>query len=110
MARGKRTTLPSVRGPAEIPPFGSERDEAAFWASHGLGDELLECMAPVERDILPPPRPRSRPIAVRFDEDVLRRLRVVAARKRKGYQTLLKEFVVERLSEEEQREGLVASR
>jgi hypothetical protein len=44
---------------------------------------------------------------VRFDEDVLKRLRALARKKGKGYQTLLKEFVVERLYEEEKREGLV---
>jgi hypothetical protein len=37
----------------------------------------------------------------------LRRLKTLAERRDKGYQTLLKEFVVERLYEEEKREGLV---
>ena len=35
------------------------------------------------------------------------RIKVLAARRHKGYQTLLKEFVIERLYEEEKREGLV---
>jgi len=38
----------------------------------------------------------------------LRRVKALAARRGKGYQTLLKEFVVERLYEEERREGLIA--
>jgi hypothetical protein len=50
---------------------------------------------------------RTTPIAVRFDEFTLKRLRVLAARRNTGYQTLLKEFVVERLYEEEKREGLI---
>jgi hypothetical protein len=50
---------------------------------------------------------RTTPIAVRFDEFTLKRLRVIAARRNTGYQTLLKEFVVERLYEEEKREGIV---
>lgn len=50
---------------------------------------------------------RTTPIAVRFDEFTLKRLRVLAARRNTGYQTLLKEFVVERLYEEEKREGIV---
>ncbi len=53
------------------------------------------------------PRPRTRPIPVRFDEDTVRRLKTLAGKRHKGYQTLLKEFVVERLYEEEKREGLV---
>ena len=44
----------------------------------------------------------------RLDSDILRRLKALAAKKRKGYQSLLKEFVVERLYEEEKREGLIA--
>lgn len=50
---------------------------------------------------------RTTPIAVRFDEFTLKRLRVLAARRNTGYQTLLKEFVVERLYEEEKREGVI---
>lgn len=53
------------------------------------------------------PRGRTTPIAVRFDEFTLKRLRQLADRRNTGYQTLLKEFVVERLYEEEKREGLI---
>lgn len=53
------------------------------------------------------PRGRTTPIAVRFDEFTLTRLRALAARRNTGYQTLLKEFVVERLYEEEKREGII---
>ena len=44
---------------------------------------------------------------MRFDDSTLQRLKALAARRHKGYQTLLKEFVMERLYEEEKREGLV---
>jgi hypothetical protein len=91
----------------EIPSFATEQDEAEYWRTHSLSDELLDQMAPVDTDVLPPPRLRTRPIAVRFDQDIVRRLKALASVKRKGYQTLLKEFVVERLYEEEKREGLV---
>lgn len=50
---------------------------------------------------------RTKPVAVRFDEFTLDRLRALAARRNTGYQTLLKEFVVERLYEEEKREGII---
>lgn len=50
---------------------------------------------------------RTKPVAVRFDEFTLERLRALAARRNTGYQTLLKEFVVERLYEEEKREGII---
>jgi hypothetical protein len=43
----------------------------------------------------------------RFDEDTLRRAKTLARIRHIGYQTLLKQFVLERLYEEEKREGLV---
>jgi hypothetical protein len=56
-----------------------------------------------------PPRARGRttPIAVRFDEFTIKRLKDLAARRNTGYQTLLKEFVVERLYEEEKRDRII---
>src|ERR1700735_3231536 len=46
-------------------------------------------------------RGRTTPIAVRFDEFTIKRLKGLAERRNTGYQTLLKEFVMERLYEEE---------
>jgi hypothetical protein len=99
----------------EVPAFADENEEAEFWATHDLGKRLLDQMQPVPLNgggVLPPARAplassRTRPISVRLDDDVLQRLKVLAARKNKGYQSLLKEFVVERLYEEEKREGIV---
>jgi hypothetical protein len=50
---------------------------------------------------------RTTPIAVRFDQFTLKRLKSLAALRNTGYQTLLKEFIVERLYEEEKREGII---
>jgi predicted DNA binding CopG/RHH family protein len=50
---------------------------------------------------------RTKPVAIRFDEFTLRRLKALAALHNTGYQTLLKEFVVERLYEEEKRAGII---
>ena len=47
--------------------------------------------------------PGTTPINVRLENDVLERLRHLAAARGLGYQTLLKRFVVERLYEEERR-------
>jgi predicted DNA binding CopG/RHH family protein len=52
---------------------------------------------------------RTTPIAIRFDQFTLMRLKSLAAARNTGYQTLLKEFVIERLYEEEKREGIVPS-
>jgi len=103
----KRERMKEISSLEEIPGFKSEEEEAEFWATHSLGNELLEKMGPVRENVLPPARPRTRPIAVRFDGDTLKRLKALAEKKHKGYQTLLKEFVTERLYEEEKREGIV---
>jgi hypothetical protein len=50
---------------------------------------------------------RTTPIAIRFDQFTLQRLKTLAALHNKGYQTLLKEFVSERLYEEEKRAGII---
>lgn len=50
---------------------------------------------------------RTTPVAIRFDQFTLKRLRALAALRNTGYQTLLKEFVIERLYEEEKRAGII---
>src|SRR5487761_2269443 len=88
----------------DIPTFATEADEQEFWATHVLDGELLEGFGPPPEGLIPT-RPRTTPVAIRFDADTLARLKAIAKKKHKGYQTLLKEFVAERLYEEEQREG-----
>lgn len=109
LARGTLRSRPMkiVRSWDEVPSFATEAEEAAFWNTHELGDELLERIGPERDPNLPPPQPRTKPIAIRFDESTIRRVRALAEHRGKGYQTLLKEFVMERLYEEEKREGLI---
>jgi hypothetical protein len=59
------------------------------------------------QDVIRPSR--TTPIAIRFDQFTLMRLKSLAASRNTGYQTLLKEFVVERLYEEEKRAGIIPS-
>lgn len=94
---------------ADIPDFQSEGEEHAYWSTHEFGEELLNAAQPLARDVPPPPRQRTKNVAVRFDETTLQRLRDLAARRRQGYQTLIKQFVTERLYEEEKRDGIVGS-
>jgi len=95
-----------VEDQRDIPAFRNETEEAAFWATHTFGDGLLAQMRPA-REVdprLPPPRASSSPITIRFESDVLHRLRTLAATRGIGYQTLLKRFVTERLYDEERRQ------
>jgi uncharacterized protein (DUF4415 family) len=100
--------MKEVQSPEEIPQFANEAEEAEFWATHALSEAFLAKMEPLPEEVLPPARPRTQPISLRLDSDVLERVRALAEMKHKGYQTLMKEFVVERLYEEEKREGILS--
>ncbi len=109
MPPAKRKGQKSDKGPSKAKRISTrngedpavERFEAELAAAH----EREERRSKIPKELLA--KGRTTPIAVRFDEFTLKRLRVLAARRNTGYQTLLKEFVVERLYEEEKREGIV---
>jgi hypothetical protein len=90
-----------MRRPGEVDPVkGLSMDPDVFLEQEARREKVLRMQDKV--------RPgRTTPIAVRFDQFTLNRLRALAALRNTGYQTLLKEFVVERLYEEEKREGII---
>jgi len=104
MERSDNVMTPVER--ADIPAFANEEEEHQYWSTHSFGPGLLAEMTPMEDDELPPVRPRTRPVPLRLGEDVVARAKTLAAQRHTGYQTLLKEFIVERLYEEEKRAGL----
>ena len=106
MAQAIEPKLIPVSREEDIPQSMTEAEEQQFWAIHSLAGKLLEGFGPPPPGLIPP-RPRTTPVAVRFDQDVIARLKTVAEKKHMGYQTLLKEFVAERLYEEEKREGIL---
>ena len=104
----KKPDLIPVERIEDIPAFANEDEEHRFWGSHRFGDALLSEMVPVPLegdDWLPPARARSKPVQIRFTADTIRRAKALAAERNTGYQTLIKEFVTERLYEEEKRAG-----
>lgn len=107
MVRQTRALIPVER--ADIPPFASEAEERAYWDTHSFGPGLLAEMQAVPEegdDWYPPARPRTTAVPIRFSADVITRTKALAAARNTGYQTLIKEFVIERLYEEEKRAGL----
>jgi hypothetical protein len=112
-----------VNSRAEIPEFASEEEFAQFWETHSIGPSLIEegrsdpevqALAARLRGGQPRQSPRQprQPKAghvttLRLDADVETRLKQVAALKQMPYQTLLKQFVSERLYEEEKRLGVL---
>ena len=106
--------LKTIKSSDEVPEFKIEREEHEFWGSHRLSEELLETFVPrSKRDNLPPPRertitrPRKGSVSVRMENDLVNRLKALAAVKGIGYQTLLQQFVADRVYEEEKREGIL---
>ena len=79
---------------------GITRDPDEFFESQERREKALRMQDTVRPS-------RTTPIAIRFDQFTLQRLRALAALRNTGYQTLLKEFVIERLYEEEKREGII---
>ncbi len=87
--------------PGEVDPVkGLSLDPDEFLAQDARREQALRMQDKI--------RPgRTTPIAIRFDQFTLKRLKALAALRNTGYQTLLKEFVIERLYEEEKREGII---
>lgn len=116
-------TLIVVNSSEEIPENMTTEEFAAFWDTHTPGPALFEAAKndPETQEFMSrlrggqprqsprqPRQPRATHITtLRLDEDMEQRLKRVAAMKKIPYQTLLKQFVGERLYEEEKRLGVV---
>ncbi len=92
----------------EVPEFGSEAEEQAFWDSHTLGEPLLKAMQPRTGNDpdLPPAREKTIPDEVRclFDDDTREGLLALAEKRGMSVRRLLKLMVLEQLQVEEERE------
>lgn len=78
----------------EIPEFDSEADEAAFWTSHELVPSLMKASehAPDSRE--------STTITLRFDPRMLSRIKRIARSRFLNYQSMMKQWLAERLEDE----------
>ena len=78
----------------EIPPFTCEHDEAKFWLTHRLEGRLLaESVAGGDQS-------ESTSITVRIDPRMLARLKRLARSRYLNYQSMIKQWVSERLETE----------
>ena len=96
-----------INSPQDIPADLNDDEQIAFLETHGVSEKFMNNAEEVPEEERP--RPRTKPINVRFDDFTLSRLRAMADRRNVGYQTLLKDFVVERLYQEELREGVLTA-
>ena len=81
-----------------IPQFGSEEEERRFWTEHDSAD-YVDWSAGRKRTFANL-RPTLRTISVRLPESMIGHLKVLANKRDIPYQSLLKQFLAERLQRE----------
>ncbi len=79
---------------SEIPAFESETDECKFWETHEL-DARLMATSVHEADSR-----ESTTITLRFDPRMLSRIKRIARTRFLNYQSMMKQWLAERLEEE----------
>ena len=79
---------------SEIPSFSTEEDEAAFWADARLEVRLMNGA------ILKSDTRESTTITLRFDPRMLARIKRVARSRYLNYQSMIKQWLSERLERE----------
>ena len=87
-----------ARKPSSTPAFRSEDDERDYWSSHDSADHIDWSQA--RRTSLPSLRPTLRTISLRLPESMIQQLKVLANKRDIPYQSLLKQFLAERLDRE----------
>ena len=92
----------------QIPQFASETEEQAFWETHDLDAGLFHPVSKEHFKELKRTTPRiNTDTSISLDNNITVRLKNLARIKGTKYQTLMKQFIAERLYEEEKREGLL---
>jgi predicted DNA binding CopG/RHH family protein len=101
----RKQIMTLIKRVEDIPNFANESEEQTFWETHSVASELYSKNH--NENLLTLPLPKSKLISLRLERDLDKRLRNLAKQKGTSYQTLLKEFVLERVYEEEKRLGII---
>ena len=86
--------MKTVQNWNEIPDFEDESEEADFWAKHTLEPRLMN--ASLHR----PSVRESTTITLRFDPQMLSRIKRIARARYLNYQSMMKQWLSERLESE----------
>lgn len=81
-----------------VPKFVSEEQERSFWARHDSTEYVQWSKG--QRRSFPNLRPTLRTISLRLPESMLGQLKILANKRDVPYQSLLKQFLAERLQRE----------
>lgn len=79
---------------SEIPDFNDEQEEVAFWNNHELDAKLMA------GSVHEPDSRESTTITLRFDPRMLSRIKRMARSRYLNYQSMIKQWLSERLEEE----------
>jgi predicted DNA binding CopG/RHH family protein len=86
--------LKPIRAWKDVPAFDSDETEGKFWSSHQLDARLMQ--ASIHRaDVR-----ESTTITLRFDPRMLSRIKRVARRRYLNYQSMIKQWLSERMEQE----------
>ncbi|MDB4618150.1 BrnA antitoxin family protein [Akkermansiaceae bacterium] len=83
----------------EVPEFDSDDAEAKFWNDHSLNPRLINA------SIHAPDSRESTTITLRFDPRMLSRIKRIARSRFLNYQSMMKQWLSERMEEEMRRSG-----
>jgi predicted DNA binding CopG/RHH family protein len=83
---------------SRIPQFANEQEDADFWATRDATDYLSETV-PAQVAFVDARLPKKR-ISLRLDRDAIDRLKPISGQKGIGHQTLIRMWVMERLTQE----------
>ena len=86
--------MKAIRSWQELPHFETSEEEAHFWLEHQLDGRLMQTS--VHR----PDVRESTTITLRFDPRMLNRIKRVARRRYLNYQSMIKQWLSERMEDE----------
>jgi len=86
---------------SDLPEFDSEADEAAFWAQYQLDPHLIKS------SLHNPDSRESTTVTLRFDPRMLSKIKRIAKGRYLNYQSMVKQWLAERIEEEQARGQVV---
>lgn len=86
--------MKTINAWSQVPRFESEEDEAAFWMETRIDSRLMN------QSLLRADNRESTTITLRFDPRLLSRLKRIARSRYLNYQSMIKQWLSERLEKE----------
>ena len=86
--------MKTINAWSQVPRFESEEDEAAFWLETRIDSRLMN------QSLLRADNRESTTITLRFDPRLLARLKRIARSRYLNYQSMIKQWLSERLEKE----------